>query len=485
MNQALNLRLILSASLLLLLWLGIFYENLLAMEAIWRRSDTFAHGYFVLPIVIWLFWRDRSYLLNSKAHTSTTAIFFVIASLCLYLFAYTTDINVLGQLSAVMTLISLIWMCLGNKLAWHYKFPLAYLVFLVPMGESFIPELQDVTAWFTVEFLKLHGIPVFRDGLYIQIPNGLFEVAVACSGIRYLIASVAVGTLFAYLSYNSFKKQFLFFLFALILPIIANGIRAYLIVIIAHYSDMEHATGADHLVYGWLFFGLIIMLMFWIGGKFSDPERSASESAVLAQKETGTSYFSISAIGVVLLSISAVFMVKQAIPVAKAPEIPAAQISGLTAIRASDWGINFQYPLKHSFGRLNQGIEVFSAEYANLQDKGELISFNNKLHDEESWTIIEREALVIQGQAVVFVGLRNISGKTRSYLYRYHIGEYSTGSKAMTKLYQAFHSMFRLSDYSRIEALSISNGSDYANDKAALVDVFSGQFLNERSVDAG
>lgn len=121
------------------------------------------------------FWRDRAYLLHSKTQTSWFALPFVIGSLVVSLFAYAADINVLGQLSAVTCLISLIWLLLGNKLAWHYKFPLAYLIFLVPMGENLIPELQDITAWFTVAFLKLHGIPVFRDGLYIQIPNGLLK----------------------------------------------------------------------------------------------------------------------------------------------------------------------------------------------------------------------------------------------------------------------------------------------------------------------
>lgn len=485
MIQVLNSRVLASGFLLLVLWLGVFYENILAMEAIWRRSDTFAHGYFVLPIVIWLFWRDRSYLLNSNTHTSLHALPFIVGSLVVYLFAYTADINVLGQLSAVMTLIFLIWFALGNQLAWHYKFPLAYLLFLVPMGESFIPELQDITAWFTVEFLKLHGIPVFRDGLYIQIPNGLFEVAVACSGIRYLIASVAVGTLFAYLSYNSFKKQLLFCVFALVLPIIANGVRAYLIVIIAHYSDMKYATGADHLVYGWLFFGLIIMLMFWVGGKFTDPEMTVSEAEKLAKKEARIQHYSIGLnISAVALIVS-ILLIRQSIPVAFAPQSPNAHLTGLKIISSSNWGITFKQPIKESFGRTEQNLEVYSAQYANLQDQGELISFANKLHDEESWTIIERQAFTINEQKVVFVGLRNIVGKTRSYIYSYKVGQYSTGSSAMTKIYQAVNSTFRLSDYSSVQAVSITNGSDFEQDKALLVESFSLWFMIGQGQNAG
>ncbi len=481
--QTINTRFAVSVLLLAVLWVIAFFDNLVAMEAIWRRSDTFAHGYFVLPIVLWLFWRDRAYLLNSNTQTSLLAVPFIIGSLCLSLFAYATDINVLGQLSAVLALISLVWLVLGNKLAWHYKFPLAYLIFLVPMGENFIPQLQDITAWFTVEFLKLHGIPVFRDGLYLQIPNGLFEVAVACSGIRYLIASVAVGTLFAYLSYNSFKKQFIFFLFSIMLPILANGLRAYLIVIIAHYSDMEYATGADHLVYGWVFFGLVIMLMFWIGGKFSDPEMSEKESVTLAQKESLPSYFSRTAIVLVILGSASALVVKQSIPVAIAPSQPQVMVNGLTDISQSNWGITHANPLQLSYGKNDKNLEVFSAQYANLQDKGELISFNNKLHNEDSWTVIEREAFSIAGQQVVFVGLRSVTGKTRSYLYRYKIGDYSTGSAVFAKLYQAMNSILRSSDFSSIEAISIAGGDDYSRDKTLLVESFTDVFMKESVVD--
>lgn len=481
--QSINVRFAVSVLLLASLWVITFFDNLVAMEAIWRRSDTFAHGYFVLPIVLWLFWRDRAYLLNSNTQTSLLAVPFIIGSLCLLLFAYATDINVLGQLSAVFALISLVWLVLGNKLAWHYKFPLAYLIFLVPMGENFIPQLQDITAWFTVLFLKLHGIPVFRDGLYLQIPNGLFEVAVACSGIRYLIASVAVGTLFAYLSYNSFKKQLIFFLFSIALPILANGLRAYLIVIIAHYSDMEYATGADHLVYGWVFFGLVIMLMFWAGGKFSDPELSSKESAILAKKQSVPSRFSLAAIALVLVSTFGALAVKQNIPVAKSPAQPLARMNNLLPVSQSNWGIEHVNALQLSHGINSQNIEVFTAQYANLQDKGELISFHNKLHDEDSWTVIERETFNINDQPVVFIGLRSITGKTRSYLYRYKIGEYSTGSAVFAKLYQAMNSILRRSDFSSIEAISIVDGDDYRSDKALLIELFTDLFMKESTVD--
>lgn len=171
-------RFLITFALLLISWAFVYQGALLGMEAIWSRSDTFAHGYFILPISIWLVWRDKKHLLSSYVQSTWLPLPILFISLFVWLLAYAADINVLGQLSAVISLIALIWSMIGNKLAWRYKFPLAYLLFAVPMGENLIPMLQDVTAWFTVNLLKLNGIPVFRDGLYIQVPTGLFEVAV-------------------------------------------------------------------------------------------------------------------------------------------------------------------------------------------------------------------------------------------------------------------------------------------------------------------
>jgi hypothetical protein len=60
-----------------------------------------------------------------------------------------------------------------------------------------------------------------------------------------------------------------------VVPIVANWLRAYMIVMIGHTSGMELATGVDHLIYGWLFFGLVMFIMFWIGSYWREDEAPA------------------------------------------------------------------------------------------------------------------------------------------------------------------------------------------------------------------
>jgi hypothetical protein len=60
-----------------------------------------------------------------------------------------------------------------------------------------------------------------------------------------------------------------------VVPVIANGLRAYMIVMIGHLSGMALATGVDHLIYGWLFFGLVMFIMFWIGSYWREDTAAA------------------------------------------------------------------------------------------------------------------------------------------------------------------------------------------------------------------
>jgi EpsI family protein len=168
---------------------------------------------------------------------------------------------------------------LGREVARAIMFPLGFLVLGVPMGEALIPPLMSWTADFTVAALQLTGIPVFREGMFFSIPSGNWSIVEGCSGVRYLIASFTVGVLFAYLSYRRSWKRLLFTALSIVVPIIANGFRAYLIVMIAHLSDNKLAHGVDHFIYGWVFFGLVMLLLFWIGSYWRDSDAGATPPA--------------------------------------------------------------------------------------------------------------------------------------------------------------------------------------------------------------
>ena len=117
---------------------------------------------------------------------------------------------------------------LGLRWAKILAFPFAILFFAVPFGEVLVPMLMQWTADFTVVALKVSGVPVFREGQNFVIPSGSWSVVEACSGVRYFLASLFVGALYAWQMYRSPLRRALFLLASIVVPIVANWVRAYL-----------------------------------------------------------------------------------------------------------------------------------------------------------------------------------------------------------------------------------------------------------------
>lgn len=247
-----------------------YWDTATAMFAIWMRSETYAHAFVVPPISLWLIWRKRDALFAERPTASMLLALPIALTSFLWLLGELTAVNALTQFALIATLVVAIVALLGATASKQIGFPLAFLFFSLPIGDFMLPTLMDWTARFTIFGLRLSGIPVHQEGLQFVIPSGSWSVIEACSGIRYIIASVTVGTLFAYLNYVSLRRRVIFIGVAIIVPVIANWLRAYFIVMLGHLSSNTLAVGVDHLIYGWLFFGLVIMLMFMIGGRWSE-----------------------------------------------------------------------------------------------------------------------------------------------------------------------------------------------------------------------
>ncbi|GEQ96442.1 hypothetical protein JCM17844_00790 [Iodidimonas gelatinilytica] len=131
--------------------------------------------------------------------------------------------------------------------------------------------MQQLTADYSTALLRWSGVPVFHENWIIVIPGGTFLVAEACAGVRFLIASLALGALISGTMFQSWAKRSFYMLLSVLVPILANVVRAYGIVMIAHLSNFELAVGVDHLVYGFVFLSFVMLLLFGIAWMMRDP----------------------------------------------------------------------------------------------------------------------------------------------------------------------------------------------------------------------
>lgn len=275
--------------LALIVLFALFWNTAVSMVDIWSRSETFAHGYVIAPISLWLIWRRRQHLLALAPQPQWLPCILLAATSLLWCSARMIDVVVVQQFAFVSMLPLTVWAVLGWQVTRTMLFPLAFLMLMVPFGEVFMLPMMNFTADFTVAALRLSGMPVYREGLTFMIPSGQWSVVEACSGLRYLIASFTLGLLYAYLTYQTWWKRALFVLAAIGTPIVANGLRAYMIVMLGHYSDMKLAVGVDHLIYGWIFFGIVMLALYWVGAYWREDEPQVPETAAQSADDVGVS----------------------------------------------------------------------------------------------------------------------------------------------------------------------------------------------------
>lgn len=267
-------------ALALLAPLVIYFGTAESIVALWNSSETFAHGYVVAPISLWLAWRKRDELRQLPLEPYWPALGLTAVVGLAWLVATLGEVQVVRQYAMVALIPLAVLSICGHRFAHALAFPLLFLLFAVPFGEVFVTPLIELTADFTVAALQITGIPVLRNGTTFEIPSGRWSVVEACSGLRYLISSITLGCLYAYLSYRTWWRRALFIGLSIVVPIVANWLRAYMIVMIGHLSSMRLATGVDHIIYGWLFFGLVMFLMFWIGRLWQESEPPPAATVV-------------------------------------------------------------------------------------------------------------------------------------------------------------------------------------------------------------
>ena len=255
--------------------LALFWRDAADMAAIWWNSSTFNHCLLILPIIWWLVDQRKAELVKITPQAWTPALVWVGAGAVGWLLGDAAGVALARHAGLVMMLQGAVATLLGPNLARGIMFPLFYSFFLIPFGEEFVPALQTITAKMCMWLLDLSGIPAHIEGIYISTPTALFRVAEACSGVKFLVAMVALGALIANLCFKSWGKRIAFMAACVIIPILANGLRAFGTIYIAHHGNVDFAASFDHVFYGWIFFGVVIALVIAAGWPFFDKPADA------------------------------------------------------------------------------------------------------------------------------------------------------------------------------------------------------------------
>lgn len=273
-------------------WLALivlFRADWASMAGQWWESSTYNHILLIPAILAWLVSQRASQLARIVPRPWWPGLLLAAGAMLVWVLGAFAGLTIARQTGAVGLLIAAVLTLQGPRAGAALVFPLAYMLLLVPFGDELVPSLQMITAAITIALVHLSGIPANIDGVFIATPVGLFEVAEACSGVKFLIAMIAFGLLVSNVCFVGWRRRLAFMAVCLAVPILANGVRAWGTIFAAQYVGVEAAAGFDHIVYGWIFFAVVIALVLALSWRFFD--RPLDDSGVDADRINASPFF--------------------------------------------------------------------------------------------------------------------------------------------------------------------------------------------------
>jgi len=418
----------------------LFYHDAADMVAIWLESSTYNHCALILPIIFWLIWQRLPELRQLGPSAWAPGLWLVAAGAGGWLLGEAGGVALARHAGLVLMLQGAVIACLGKSVARGLAFPLFYAVFLIPAGEEIVPLMQDVTARICMALLGLVGIPAHLEGIFITIPNGYFRVAEACAGVKFLVAMIALGALIANVCFVSWKRRTAFMAAAVAIPILANGVRAWGTIYIASVTNSDFASGLDHVVYGWLFFAIVIALVMGAGWRFFDRKPGDPWFDPAALRSGPASSRNIVPIAAAALAVAAVPPLWSS-AIASSAEAPAdivlPDVPGWQRVPASGrpWEPHFAGADAIRIGRYRDAAgreaDLAIAIFARQEEGRELVGYGQgAVGPGSAWSRTESAAAPPGGRAERISSF----GVTREVASFYRVGDILAGSDARVKL---------------------------------------------------
>lgn len=425
------------------LWVAMYFNTFADIVSIWFSSTTFEHAVLIVPVTCWLIYRKR-YAFNlaiERDSLSNLGFLGLVGCTVLFLVGKLALIGAVEHFAVMAMPLFFVWAVFGSAVLKLLLFPLLFLLLAVPFGEFLIPDLQEVTADLTVFMLNAVNVPVYREGWYLQIPEGLFHVAEACSGIRFLFSTITIGLLIAHLDITSRIKQIIFMVCVCLIPILANGMRAFIMVYIGHISNMEAAVGFDHLVYGWVFFFIVTVLVLLFSRLFYDNKTLPQINEHTRQLSLMKAHVAVAA---VILACGPIFMlVFNAEKSSLLEQMQVESTASKDVKTLAGWKPIYTNYDKYDYSNTDidgANIDIYAFNYITERDNKELITWSNKPYDPEYWSVAESVASIYESKLGAvhykYLQLKNGGGRTVNLVYTWRVNGHYTANPLQAKAHQ-------------------------------------------------
>jgi len=252
----------------------------------WANDEDYTHGFLILPLALYFVWERRQKLLAMEARPGLLGAGLLAVGLLMLVVGSVGAELFLQRFSLIVVLAGLVWLVLGAAFLRELLFPIAFLVFMIPLPaivmNAIAFPLQLFAAQSATFCMQVAGIPVLREGNTIVLSNTTLEVVEACSGIRSLQALLALGAVYGYFTQKAVWKRWALLVLSVPIAIAANAFRVAGTGFLAHFIGAEAAQGFYHSFAGWIVFAVAFVLLLGAGTLLSrvpDGRRPSAPSA--------------------------------------------------------------------------------------------------------------------------------------------------------------------------------------------------------------
>ncbi len=231
-----------------------YYPVFIELVKSWSGSEDNSHGFAIIPIAGYIIWQKRGVLPEPSSKGSSIGLIFIVISAALYIFAQLGKVVTLSSISMIAVLWGMILFLFGFKMLQAMMFPLAFLLFMIPVPAQIYSALtiplQLLVTKVTVGLADLAGIPIYREGNVIHIPERTLQVVQACSGLRSIMTMLTLGAVFGYFTLKSVFTRGVLLVAGVPIAVAVNIVRVMALVVAFHYFRIDLSEGALHTALG-------------------------------------------------------------------------------------------------------------------------------------------------------------------------------------------------------------------------------------------
>lgn len=418
--------------LFFLLIIAFYFPSVSQLYLRWIQWDQdLSHGLPTIAIFIFLMWRALPWPYRSDAKILRVGLHILLglASLTWFLF-YKIHIGILAHITLLLIILLFIACCYSLRTLRHVAVPCGLLIFALPLWGILNGPLVDISATVVGSMARLSGMTLLMDGSNIFIPYGRLYIDDGCSGLRYFIIGLLMAYLISYLNHYRARQVLAAFAVAIMLSLLTNWVRIFLLVVIGYQTEMKSSLMEDHELFGWVLFALVMLPAIYYAPAYKSHAQTAGEPAPLAQP--------ILPLALLIIGPALAFLTPANLNAA--PGFTLNALDHYPAASAADNEVELNYPgLPLTYGRSVQAgeiaVQVALAQYIQADAQQKLVPYFRSLHNRDIWSVFSERTDESTGMS--FAVMKRAGSEHYHLLaHIYFVGRYSTHQYELAKLLQ-------------------------------------------------